>query len=172
MEEHVKTAFRIFTVLVMLMITFVMASACQTIDGACWLPDSQGQGGGAGGPIIPTGVGGYGDTPTGGGGYGAGYVPCPSPQQEQLADWTCSLPGTAACVEQCAAKTGAFCPSMYVPSEVQYPYLKGTTGTLYRCTGCPCQYPAERLCFWGFFVDGKTWKCRAPSPILRPLLCE
>jgi hypothetical protein len=132
MEEHVKTTGRIFAIGMVLVLAFVLVAACQTIDGACWLPDSQGQGGGPGGPIVPAGVGGYGDMPTGGGGYGAGYVPCPTEDDScTMADIRCKdhVDWGQPCQFQCGTQ-GKYCDAQITHTTTKKPVL------LYQCTGC------------------------------------
>lgn len=141
-----KTVRRIFGVVVMLVATIVIASACQTIDGACWLPDSPGQGGGAGGPILPTGAGGYGDTPPGSGGYGAGYVPCPEQQPAPLSATTCPVVGKA-CVDLCMTEANKWCPAF-----AEHPPKQGL-GALIGCCGCKGTSYCE-------FVWGTNERCR------------
>jgi len=152
----VKATRRILAIVLVLGLAFVVASACQTIDGACWLPDSQGQGGGAGGPIIPTGAGGYGDTPPGDGGYGAGYVPCPQQQPTEVSQWICPMPGTKECTEQCDAKEGVFCAAR--ASTSQHPEYG--EGFLYGC--CGCQGTAH--CKYWFLVNGGVRRCKRYYP--------
>jgi hypothetical protein len=138
MEDQVKTTRRIFAIVMAL--AFVLVAACQTIDGACWLPDGQGQGSGASGPILPTGAGGYGDTPPGSGGYGAGYVPCPTQQQEQpapLSQLVCPARG-ATCASACESY-GVNCPA-WVENHVT-----GRINMLWACCNCK---PG-----WCFFQD-------------------
>jgi predicted small secreted protein len=128
----VKTTRRSFAIVLVLVLAFVLVAACQTIDGACWLPDSQGQGGGPGGPIVPAGVGGYGDMPTGGGGYGAGYVPCPTQDDScPLTDIRCPNHDDwgATCMEECAIN-GNPCPAS------QRHTITNARCLLYRCNGC------------------------------------
>jgi hypothetical protein len=40
-----------------------LMNACNYDEGACWLPSEDGQGGAAGGPLVPGGAGGVGDRP-------------------------------------------------------------------------------------------------------------
>lgn len=44
-------------------IAMLLVTACNYDEGACWLPSDDGQGGAAGGPIVPTGAGGSGNVP-------------------------------------------------------------------------------------------------------------
>jgi hypothetical protein len=145
MEEQVKTARRTFAILMALMPVFVLVASCQTIDGACWLPDGQGPGSGASGPIIQTGVGGNGDTPPGEGGYGAGYVPCPATEQPTTGGGDapgalkvfCKTPDMGAvCQSRCLAKEIPCGSIAYQP----YKAATGGTGKLFSCNTIPTGY--------------------------------
>jgi len=46
-----------------LAIAISLLNACSRDVGECWTLEEDGQGGGAGGPIVPTGAGGFGDVP-------------------------------------------------------------------------------------------------------------
>jgi len=128
MEEHMKTVGR--SIAIMTVLAFAQVAACQTIDGACWLPDSQGQGVGAGGPIVPAGAGGYGDVPTGGGGYGAGYVPCPEEEPTPLGEHTCAPVNWGGnCHAECQAY-GAIC------YPVVENYITKRQNKLWKCRNC------------------------------------
>ncbi len=151
-----KTTRRAFAIMMVMVLAFALVAACQTIDGACWLPDSQGnQGVGAGGPILPAGVGGYGDTPPGDGGYGADYVPCPTQEPAPLSATTCPVVGKA-CVDLCMAEANKWCPSF-----AEHPPKQGL-GALIGCCGCKgtgyCEFVwgANERCRW---YETGQWLC-------------
>lgn len=128
MEEQVKATRRILAIVIM-MLAFVLIPACQTIDGACWLPDNQ-AGAGAGGPIVPTGVGGFGEEPTGGGGYGAGYIPCPEEDPTQLGEHTCSPINWGSNCHASCLSYGALC------YPVVENYITKRQNVLWKCCNC------------------------------------
>jgi hypothetical protein len=114
-----------------LAIVLVMVfAACSYNDGACWLPDSQGEGVGAGGPIIAGGVGGYGETPPGGGGYGAGYIPCPEQEPTPLGELTCAPSNWGANCHASCLSYGALC------YPVVENYITKRQNVLWKCCNC------------------------------------
>lgn len=132
-------------------------AACNYTDGECFpveqLYETSGAGGGV---IIPTGVGGYGDVPREP--QDAPQDPAP-PECNQMAEARCTVPGSTACVDQCAAIEA------YCVHRAAHPYKSSAgLGDLYWCKGgwpsytCSYQYSNGDNCTLIYPV-GK-WYCR------------
>lgn len=113
----------------------VMLAACATDGGECTLREENAGAGVGGGVISPTGAGGYGVEPP-------DDVEIPEPDSEPLdvgdsepieckdPEVKCTVRGSGACVDQCAA-IGAYCVEL-----AQHPHSPSSgIGELYWCKG-------------------------------------
>lgn len=141
--------------------TFPLAAACSRDVGECWAPSQDGQGGAVGGPSIPQGAGGLGETPP------------PQPQDasnpnpecddaEPAAEVRCAVPASDACVTQCEA-IGAYCVHY-----AKHPYSASSgVGELYWCKGgsptwtCSYNYANGDNCTRIYPIG--SWLCRYVS---------
>jgi hypothetical protein len=88
-----------------LVMVLSIVMACTQADGECWSPtEDNGQGGAAGGPLLPTGAGGFGDVPPRPQGATGGSTTVPG---------GCDVPSTKSCNEKSGAaldaSTYAYC---------------------------------------------------------------
>lgn len=130
-------------------------SGCQEVDGPCWPVAEDGQAGAGGGPIIPAGVGGYGET-----------EPQNAPDEDEpfecdvaTGKHRCKEPGSNACVDTCE-RLGAYCPNY-----ARHPFSPSSgDGALFFCRSfkgsrweCAFRYSNGDNC-WRQYPEA-TWKC-------------
>lgn len=135
-------------------IPILLVSACSYVDGQCWSANEDGHGGAGGGPVVPTGSGGFGDVPP----QPRGASDPTPPDCNAGAEVRCATPASNACVDQCEA-VGAYCVHL-----AKHPYSPSSgIGDLYWCKGgsptwtCSYQYSNGDNCTVIYPLS--TWLC-------------
>lgn len=119
---------------------------CQQVEGECWPISEDGQGSGAGGGVIGTGYGGFGDvTPTPQDASDSATLQCSSEDGQQMSGVICS--GPAECKKAC------FAAEKYCVEYAVHPYKSGIKpGELYDCVDSlpPAKWGGSYTCLYKF----------------------